>query len=72
MRVAAPDRDERDVLVTLLRYEARTPGPHNQRRMIVRGTVSALIAVSILGLVALPARAFDAKTFFEQQDRESH
>ena len=36
----------------------------------MRTLVSTLIAMSVLGLVALPARAFDAKTFFEQQDRE--
>jgi hypothetical protein len=33
--------------------------------------VSALIAVSVLGLVALPGSAFDAKTFYDQQDRTS-
>lgn len=38
----------------------------------MRTIVSALIAVSMLGLVALPASAFDAKTFFEQQDRQGH
>jgi len=41
------------------------------KEMIMRAIVSTLIAVSVLGLVALPARAFDAKTFYEQQDRES-
>jgi hypothetical protein len=40
--------------------------------MTMRTLVSTLIAASVLGLVALPASAFDAKTFFEQQDRESH
>jgi hypothetical protein len=40
--------------------------------MIMRAIASTLIAVSVLGLVALPASAFDAKTFYEQQDRESH
>jgi len=38
----------------------------------MRTIVSALIAVSVLGLVALPASAFDAKTFYEQRDRQGH
>ena len=38
----------------------------------MRTIVSALIAVSVLGLVALPASAFDAKTFYEQQDRQAN
>jgi hypothetical protein len=33
--------------------------------------ISALIAASIFGLATLPANAFDAKTFFEKQTRES-
>jgi hypothetical protein len=33
--------------------------------------ISALIAVSVLAGIAAPASAFDAKTFFEQQDRQS-
>ena len=33
--------------------------------------VSALIALSVIAGVAAPASAFDAKTFYEQQDRES-
>jgi len=33
--------------------------------------ISTLIAASILGIAALPASAFDAKTFFEKQSRES-
>jgi hypothetical protein len=32
--------------------------------------VSALIALSVLAGIAAPASAFDAKTLFEQQDRE--
>lgn len=34
--------------------------------------IATLIASSVLGLVALPANAFDPKTFYEQQDRASH
>ena len=33
--------------------------------------ISALIVASVFGLVSLPASAFDAKTFFEQQSRQS-
>jgi hypothetical protein len=34
--------------------------------------VSTLLALSVLaGIAAAPAAAFDAKTFFEQQERES-
>jgi len=34
--------------------------------------VSALIALSLLGLVTPPARAFDTKTFWDQQDRSRY
>jgi hypothetical protein len=34
--------------------------------------IATLIAVSVLGLVAIPADAFDPKGFYEQQDRASH
>jgi hypothetical protein len=35
--------------------------------------VSALLALSVLaGIGAAPAAAFDAKSFYDQQDRESH
>jgi hypothetical protein len=35
--------------------------------------VSALIALSVLaGVAAAPAAAFDAKSFYDQQERESH
>lgn len=33
--------------------------------------ISALIAVLVLAGIAAPATAFDAKAFFEQQDRQS-
>jgi hypothetical protein len=39
----------------------------------MRSLIAALIAVSVLGLVlglvAIPAGAFDPKTFWEQQER---
>jgi hypothetical protein len=34
--------------------------------------VSTLIAMAVLGLVAAPAGALEPKTFFEQQERQSH
>jgi hypothetical protein len=34
--------------------------------------VSFLIALSVLAAVAAPASAFDAKTFYEQQERQGH
>jgi hypothetical protein len=39
--------------------------------MIMRTLVSALLALSVLAGVAAPASAFDAKSFFSQQERES-
>jgi hypothetical protein len=37
----------------------------------MKSIVSALIALSVLTAVAAPASAFDAKSFFEQQQRQS-
>jgi hypothetical protein len=34
--------------------------------------ISALVALSVLSGVAASAYAFDAKTFYEQQDREHY
>jgi hypothetical protein len=39
--------------------------------MIMRAIASALLALSVLVGVAAPASAFDAKSFFEQQERQS-
>jgi hypothetical protein len=39
--------------------------------MIMKSILSALIALSALAAVAAPASAFDAKSFFEQQERQS-
>jgi hypothetical protein len=33
--------------------------------------VSALVALSVLAGIAAPVSAFDAKSFYEQQDRQS-
>jgi hypothetical protein len=39
------------------------------RRIAMKTIVSALIAISVLaGVAAAPAAAFDAKTFWQQQD----
>jgi hypothetical protein len=34
--------------------------------------VSALIALSVLAGIALPANALDARSFYEQMDRQSY
>jgi hypothetical protein len=34
--------------------------------------ISALIALSVLAGIAVPASALDPKTFYEQQDRQSY
>jgi hypothetical protein len=35
----------------------------------MRTIASTLIALTVFGLLAAPASAFDAKTFYDQQDR---
>jgi hypothetical protein len=40
--------------------------------MIMKTILSALLALSVLTGVAASAYAFDAKTFYAEQDRESH
>jgi hypothetical protein len=44
----------------------------NPRRLIMKTILSAILALSVLTGVAASAYAFDAKTFYEEQDRESH
>jgi len=44
----------------------------NAGRMIMKTILSTLLALSVLTGVAASAYAFDAKTFYEEQDRESH
>jgi hypothetical protein len=39
--------------------------------MIMRTIVSALLALSVLAGIAAPASAFDAKSLYQQLDRES-
>ena len=40
-------------------------------RIVMKTFVSALIALSVLAGVAAPANAFDAKSLYEQLDRQS-
>src|SRR6185295_18974653 len=42
----------------------------NTRRMIMKTIISALVALSVLSGVAATAYAFDAKSFYQEQDRE--
>jgi hypothetical protein len=58
--------------VSLQSEEAAVAGSNHEQEMTMRTIVSALIAASVLGLVGLPASAFDAKTFYEQQDRQAN
>jgi hypothetical protein len=45
----------------------RVPGTN--WRMIMKTLLSIIVALSVLTGVAASASAFDAKTFYEQQDR---
>jgi hypothetical protein len=40
--------------------------------MAMKTLISALVALSLLTGFAVSASAFDAKTFYEQQDRSSY
>ena len=40
--------------------------------LAMKTIVSALIALSVLAGIAAPASAYDAKGFYEQQERQSH
>ena len=42
----------------------------SKRRMIMKTILSALVALSVIASVAGTANALDAKTFFEQVDRD--
>jgi hypothetical protein len=42
----------------------------DQRRDAMKTILSALVALSVIASVAVPANALDAKTFFEQVDRD--
>jgi hypothetical protein len=40
--------------------------------IVMKTIVSALLALSVLAGIAAPASAYDAKGFYEQQERQSH
>ena len=42
------------------------------RRTPMKVILSALVALSVLANVAAPASAFDAKSFYDQQDRQAN
>jgi hypothetical protein len=44
----------------------------NSRRIIMKTILSALLALSVLTGVAASAYAFDARTFYEDQDRQKN
>ena len=46
--------------------------PLPQRRQAMKSIIFALITLSVLASIAGSASAFDAKTFYEQQDRARH
>ena len=48
----------------------RTAAGTRSRRDAMKTILSALVALSVIASVAGPANALDAKTFFEQVDRD--
>lgn len=48
--------------------------PHRvcRRRDAMKTIMSVLIALSVLAGIAAPASALDAKTFWDQQERQSY
>jgi len=49
-----------------------SPAPPPQRRQAMKSIIFVLITLSVLASIAGSASAFDAKTFYEQQDRARH
>ena len=45
---------------------------NSNRRTVMKVIASALVALSVLAGVAAPASAFDAKSFYDQQDRQAN
>jgi hypothetical protein len=64
--------DDRALLGNLKGYGSREWRSAKPRSNAMKTVIATLIAASVLGLVALPADAFDPKKFYEQQDRASH
>ena len=76
--IAAPGRRRRrqDVSgssrATATEPSNSTTQPSNSRRTAMKIIVSALVALSVLaGIAAAPAAAFDSRTFWDQQDKNS-
>ena len=44
----------------------------NRGDIAMKTITAALIALSVLAGIAAPANALDVKTFWDQQDRQSH
>jgi hypothetical protein len=44
----------------------------NERRTIMKTIASVMLALTVLAGIVAPASATDAKSFYAQQDRESH
>jgi hypothetical protein len=44
---------------------------HRQWRLAMKILVSTLIALSVLAVIAAPAAAFDASSFYQELDRRS-
>jgi hypothetical protein len=64
--------DEHALLGNLQDYGVAAIATCKPRRKAMRTIIATLIAVSVLGLVALPANAFDPKGIHKPQDRASH
>lgn len=45
---------------------------NSNRRTAMKVIASALVALSVLAGVAAPASALDAKSFYDQQDRQAN
>ena len=65
--------------LALLRSSLSMTGDNDVARIVLaqgviamKTIVSALIALSVLAGITAPANAFDAKSFYEQQDRQAN
>ena len=53
------------------KVQETAPTLKNIRRLIMKTILSAIVALSVLTGVAASANAFDAKSFYEQQERSA-
>jgi len=74
LRLATPGRLTNYSLIEASDGKQVSPGSITVERgdLPMKTIISALIAASVIALATLPASAFDAKTFFEQQSRQSN